>query len=107
MAQKVKVLPRDMALNWIEAMPMFLARVDPFEARVLRPKNQWLRYFQASTCSLSSQQYEQDHAARIPYGSISALLSFGHQFYHPQPAVADAVIVNFCRHFFPLKPQRG
>ena len=35
-----------------------------------------------------------------------SMLSFGHQF-HRQPAVADAVIVNFRRQFFPLKSRRG
>ena len=78
----------------------------PFEARALRPKNQWLRYFQASTCSLSSQQYEQDHAAPIPYGSLHYCRS-DTNFYHPQPAVAGTVIVNFRRQFFPPKSQRG
>ena len=49
-----------------------------------------------------AQQYESDHVAPVPYRPLHCL-SFVHQVYHRQPAMADAVIVNFRRQCFPLK----
>ena len=56
--------------------------------------------------TVSAQQYEQDHAACAspvrPFAFLA--LSFGHQLYHRQPAVADVVIVHFR---FPSQVSNG
>ena len=56
--------------------------------------------FKRLPVSVSAQQSEQDHAAPVPDVRVLALLSFRHQLYHRQPAVADAVIVNFRDQYF-------
>ena len=105
--QKKTEIPDNFGLRSPVIQNKFLTKkvlLNPLVARAQGPKNDDCDIFQASTSSVSPQQYEYGHATPVPV-RVFALLSSGHQLYHRQPPVADAVIVNFRRQFFRLKPQ--
>ena len=56
---------------------------------------------------MSSQQYEEGHAAPVPVG-VFAVLSFGRQVYHRQPASSGRCrICDFFVAKFPLSSFKG